>query len=104
MFTVFLFRWYSWIYKSQRTLHIPKGERAAHCHFVNEFAEFACHCLLRVRQFLLRVHGSTVVQIWTACLAREVDFLRKAGFRKVLNLKGGILAWSDQVDPSVPKY
>jgi len=33
-----------------------------------------------------------------------VEFLRKAGFRKVLNLKGGILAWSDEVDPSVPKY
>jgi adenylyltransferase/sulfurtransferase len=30
--------------------------------------------------------------------------LRQAGFRKVLNLKGGILAWSDEVDPSVPKY
>jgi sulfur-carrier protein adenylyltransferase/sulfurtransferase len=32
------------------------------------------------------------------------EFLRKAGFRKVLNLKGGILAWSDEVDPTVPKY
>jgi len=30
--------------------------------------------------------------------------LRSAGFRKVLNLKGGILAWSDEVDASVPKY
>ena len=29
---------------------------------------------------------------------------RKAGFRKIWNLKGGILAWSDEVDPSVPKY
>jgi adenylyltransferase/sulfurtransferase len=36
--------------------------------------------------------------------AEAVDFLRKAGFRKVLNLKGGILAWSDEVDSSVPKY
>jgi sulfur-carrier protein adenylyltransferase/sulfurtransferase len=36
--------------------------------------------------------------------AEAVDFLRQAGFRKVLNLKGGILAWSDDVDPSVPKY
>jgi len=32
-----------------------------------------------------------------------VDFLRKAGFRKIHNLKGGILGWSDEVDPSVPK-
>jgi adenylyltransferase/sulfurtransferase len=36
--------------------------------------------------------------------AKAVDFLQKAGFRKVRNLKGGITAWSDQVDPSVPKY
>jgi molybdopterin/thiamine biosynthesis adenylyltransferase/rhodanese-related sulfurtransferase len=36
--------------------------------------------------------------------AEAVEFLRKTGFRKVLNLKGGILAWSDEVDPSVPKY
>jgi adenylyltransferase/sulfurtransferase len=36
--------------------------------------------------------------------ARAVDLLMKAGFRKVHNLGGGILAWSDQVDPSVPKY
>ncbi|MFQ5663714.1 MAG: rhodanese-like domain-containing protein, partial [Terriglobia bacterium] len=36
--------------------------------------------------------------------AEAVDFLRKAGFRKVWNLKGGILAWSEKVDPSVPKY
>ena len=36
--------------------------------------------------------------------AQAVDFLRKAGFSRVWNLKGGILAWSDEVDPSVPKY
>ena len=36
--------------------------------------------------------------------AEAVDFLRQAGFRKIWNLKGGILAWSDDVDPRVPKY
>ncbi len=36
--------------------------------------------------------------------ARACDFLRKAGISRVKNLRGGILAWSDQVDPSVPKY
>jgi adenylyltransferase/sulfurtransferase len=36
--------------------------------------------------------------------AKAVDFLKQAGFRKVRNMKGGILAWSDKVDPSVPKY
>lgn len=36
--------------------------------------------------------------------AEAAEFLRKAGFKKILNLKGGILAWSDEVDASVPKY
>ena len=36
--------------------------------------------------------------------ARAVDLLRQAGFRKVKNMAGGILRWSDEVDPSVPKY
>jgi adenylyltransferase/sulfurtransferase len=36
--------------------------------------------------------------------AKAVDLLMKSGFLKIHNLKGGILAWSDQVDPSVPKY
>ncbi|MGH9774712.1 MAG: molybdopterin-synthase adenylyltransferase MoeB [Candidatus Acidiferrales bacterium] len=36
--------------------------------------------------------------------AEAAEFLRKAGFRKIWNLKGGILAWSDEVDPAVPKY
>ncbi|HVB55520.1 MAG TPA: molybdopterin-synthase adenylyltransferase MoeB [Candidatus Acidoferrales bacterium] len=36
--------------------------------------------------------------------AEAVEYLRQAGFRKIWNLKGGILAWSDEVDPSVPKY
>ncbi|MGH9434862.1 MAG: molybdopterin-synthase adenylyltransferase MoeB [Terriglobia bacterium] len=36
--------------------------------------------------------------------AKAVGLLMKSGFRKIKNLKGGILAWSDEVDPSVPKY
>ncbi|HKF53327.1 MAG TPA: molybdopterin-synthase adenylyltransferase MoeB [Candidatus Acidoferrales bacterium] len=36
--------------------------------------------------------------------ADAVQFLANAGFHKIWNLKGGILAWSDEVDPSVPKY
>ncbi|HJZ48264.1 MAG TPA: molybdopterin-synthase adenylyltransferase MoeB [Roseiflexaceae bacterium] len=35
---------------------------------------------------------------------RAVDMLRAAGFRKVKNMTGGILRWSDDVDPSIPKY
>ncbi len=36
--------------------------------------------------------------------ARAVELLQKAGFTGAVNVKGGILAWSDEVDPSVPKY
>jgi sulfur-carrier protein adenylyltransferase/sulfurtransferase len=36
--------------------------------------------------------------------ADAIQFLQKAGFKKLWNLKGGTLAWSDQVDPSLPKY
>ena len=35
---------------------------------------------------------------------RVAEFLRQSGCEKVANLAGGILAWSDQVDPSVKKY
>ena len=36
--------------------------------------------------------------------SKAVEFLRKNGYSNVKNLTGGILAWSDKVDPSVPKY
>ncbi|MBI3291985.1 MAG: molybdopterin-synthase adenylyltransferase MoeB [Elusimicrobia bacterium] len=36
--------------------------------------------------------------------AKAADFLRKVGFRKVRNLKGGITAWAREVDPSMPTY
>jgi molybdopterin/thiamine biosynthesis adenylyltransferase/rhodanese-related sulfurtransferase len=36
--------------------------------------------------------------------AKAAAFLRQQGFKNVKNLKGGILDWSDKIDPSVPKY
>ena len=36
--------------------------------------------------------------------AKAVNFLRQAGFKKVHNLAGGVLAWADRIDPSMPKY
>ena len=36
--------------------------------------------------------------------ARAVDFLRQTGFRKVMNLRGGIDQWAVRVDPSLPRY
>jgi sulfur-carrier protein adenylyltransferase/sulfurtransferase len=65
---------------------IPLGELPRRVHELDSSQEMVAHCRSGKRS------------------AQAVDFLRKAGFRKVLNLKGGILAWSDEVDPSVPKY
>jgi molybdopterin/thiamine biosynthesis adenylyltransferase/rhodanese-related sulfurtransferase len=36
--------------------------------------------------------------------AKAADYLRSVGFKHVLNLKGGIIAWVDKVDPSMPRY
>jgi len=36
--------------------------------------------------------------------AKAADFLRSVGFKRVLNLRGGVLDWVDKVDPSQPKY
>jgi adenylyltransferase/sulfurtransferase len=36
--------------------------------------------------------------------AKALRQLQAAGFKRVWNLTGGILAWADEVDPSVPKY
>src|SRR2546423_1307429 len=65
---------------------LPLGELTRRVHELDSSREIVAHCRSGKRS------------------AEAVDFLRKAGFRKILNLKGGILAWSDEVDPSVPKY
>ena len=65
---------------------IPLGDLSRRVNELDSSREIVAHCRSGKRS------------------AEAVEFLRKAGFRKVLNLKGGILAWSDDVDPSVPKY
>jgi adenylyltransferase/sulfurtransferase len=65
---------------------IPLGDLPQRVHELDSSREIVAHCRSGVRS------------------AKAVDFLRQAGFRKVKNLKGGILAWSDKVDPSLPKY
>ena len=65
---------------------IPLGELPRRAHELDSSQEIVAHCRSGKRS------------------AEAVDFLRKAGFRKIHNLKGGILAWSDEVDSSVPKY
>jgi rhodanese-related sulfurtransferase len=36
--------------------------------------------------------------------ARAASFLVQQGFARVINVKGGIEAWSSEVDPSIPRY
>jgi adenylyltransferase/sulfurtransferase len=35
---------------------------------------------------------------------KALEMMRSAGFQNVRNLTGGILAWAEQVDPSMPRY
>lgn len=35
---------------------------------------------------------------------RIAELLKQAGYLRVANLAGGILAWSEEIDPKVPKY
>ncbi len=65
---------------------IPLGELPKRLGELNPSDEFVMHCKSGVRS------------------AKAVDLLKQSGFKKVRNMKGGILAWSDKVDPSVPKY
>ena len=36
--------------------------------------------------------------------AQALRLLQEAGFSKLVNVAGGIEAWANEVDPSVPKY
>ena len=65
---------------------IPLGELPKRVHELDSSREIVAHCRSGVRS------------------AKAVNFLRQAGFKKVHNLAGGILAWADRVDPSMPKY
>ena len=35
---------------------------------------------------------------------KALQILQKAGFKHVFNLQGGVNAWADQIDKSLPKY
>jgi adenylyltransferase/sulfurtransferase len=35
---------------------------------------------------------------------KAIALLRQQGFTKLKNLKGGILAWAERIDPAMPKY
>ena len=46
-----------------------------------------------------------VVQCRSGARSQKIaEFLKQAGYARVVNLAGGILAWSEEIDPKVQKY
>ena len=46
-----------------------------------------------------------VVQCRSGARSQKIaEFLKQSGYPQVVNLAGGILAWSDEIDPKVQKY
>ncbi|MBI4265060.1 MAG: molybdopterin-synthase adenylyltransferase MoeB [Acidobacteria bacterium] len=65
---------------------IPLGELPRRYQELDPDREIVAHCKMGGRS------------------AKAQEFLGSVGFRKVKNLRGGILEWVDKVDPSQPKY
>ena len=66
---------------------IPLGQVVNRMGEIDASRETVCHCKAGVRS------------------AKAIAALKSAGFPgRLINLKGGITAWSDEVDPRVPKY
>ena len=69
------------------TVHIPLGQVVARLSEIDSSRDTVVYCKMGGRS------------------ARAIEALRQSGFTgKLTNLKGGIIAWSNDVDPSVPKY
>jgi sulfur-carrier protein adenylyltransferase/sulfurtransferase len=67
-------------------VRISVNELAAHMNELDTAREMVIYCRSGVRS------------------RRALEQLRSAGFRKLKNMTGGILRWSDEVDPRIPKY
>ncbi len=65
---------------------IPLGELPSRMHELDSADEIVLQCKTGARSM------------------RALNSLREAGFKKLKNLKGGINAWSRDVDPKVPQY
>jgi adenylyltransferase/sulfurtransferase len=65
---------------------VPLGSLLEHLHEFDSAKTYVVHCKSGVRS------------------AKAIGQLRRAGFKRLLNLKGGVLAWSREVDPTVPTY
>lgn len=73
--------------KIPNTIHIPLAQVVNRMSEIDPNKETVVHCKMGGRS------------------ARAIAALKQAGFSgNLINLTGGILAWSNDVDPSVPKY
>lgn len=73
--------------KIQGSKLIPLGELLGRMSELDESRQTVIHCKMGVRS------------------ARAIEALRQSGYKGDLkNLRGGITAWSNEVDPKVPKY
>ena len=67
--------------------HIPLAQVLGRMSEIDDTRETVVHCKMGGRS------------------AKAIEALKGAGFKgRLTNLKGGITAWSNEVDPSVPKY
>lgn len=69
------------------SVHIPLAQVLTRMNEIDPNRETVVHCKMGGRS------------------ARAIDALQRSGFKgKLMNLRGGIIGWSNEVDPSVPKY
>jgi len=69
------------------SIHIPLAQVLVRMNEIDSKRETVVHCKMGGRS------------------ARAIDALQRSGFTgKLLNLKGGIIGWSNEVDPTVAKY
>ena len=69
------------------SIHIPLGQVLNRMEEIDPARETVVHCKMGGRS------------------ARAIEALKRSGYSgNLMNLTGGILAWSSDVDPSVPKY
>ncbi len=69
------------------SVHIPLGQVLNRMSEIDPNRDTVVHCKMGGRS------------------ARAIEALKRSGFSgNLINLKGGIIAWSNEVDPTVPKY
>lgn len=75
------------IAKLPNSIHIPLAQVVNRMSEIDPARETVVHCKMGGRS------------------AKAIEALKRSGFTgNLTNLKGGIIGWSNEVDPSVPKY